>query len=83
MVPPHHEESKFVTLGYWLTMLFAYMAAVTVARKLCWFGVYCPYGLTYQLQPCTAPGRILFCLVVLFRGSSEFIPMSLICIYFQ
>ena len=25
MVPPHHEESKFETLGYWLTMLFAYM----------------------------------------------------------
>tara|TARA_B100001250_G_scaffold399592_1_gene409164 strand:- start:170 stop:274 length:105 start_codon:yes stop_codon:yes gene_type:complete len=32
MVPPHHEESKFETLGYWLTMLFAYMVTVIVAR---------------------------------------------------
>tara|TARA_B100000519_G_C13900321_1_gene277280 strand:+ start:375 stop:479 length:105 start_codon:yes stop_codon:yes gene_type:complete len=32
MVLPHHEESKFETLGYWLTMLFAYMVTVIVAR---------------------------------------------------
>ena len=32
MVPLHHEESKFETLGYWLTMLFAYMVTVIVTR---------------------------------------------------
>ncbi len=32
MVPPHHEESKFETLGYWLMMRFAYMVTVIVAR---------------------------------------------------